>query len=103
MIWLHTVSVGETQAASALVKNLKDEYPDFRLVVSTVTETGNKIARNILAPEDIAIYFPLDIGILLRRVINLINPQLFIVEFANMLPFHGKSIKKQAFLSHSFS
>ena len=52
VIWLHTVSVGEAQAVSTLVKNLKQEYPDYRLVISTVTKTGNKVAQKLIAPED---------------------------------------------------
>ncbi|HEU5238613.1 MAG TPA: glycosyltransferase N-terminal domain-containing protein, partial [Pyrinomonadaceae bacterium] len=35
VIWLHCVSVGETQAARPLVKKLRDAFPGHALVVST--------------------------------------------------------------------
>ncbi len=85
-IWLHTVSVGEAQAASSLVKNLKREYPDFRLVISTVTKTGNKIAQRLLDIPELAIYSPLDIGFVTRRAINFVNPRLFIIAETEIWP-----------------
>ena len=44
VIWLHCVSVGETNAARPLVQALKDEYADHRLVISTTTRTGQALA-----------------------------------------------------------
>ena len=40
VIWLHCVSVGETQAARPLVDQLKRQFPHHALVVSTITRTG---------------------------------------------------------------
>jgi 3-deoxy-D-manno-octulosonic-acid transferase len=40
LLWLHCVSVGETNAARPLVKELKETFPEYRLVVSTTTRTG---------------------------------------------------------------
>ena len=83
---MHTVSVGEVQAASTLVEDLKHQYPDFRLVVSTVTKTGNKIAQKLIDSSGLVIYSPLDIGIITRRVIRLINPRLFIIAETEIWP-----------------
>ena len=85
-IWLHTVSVGETQAASTLVENLKRQYPDFGLVISTVTATGNKIAKKLIEPQDAVIYSPLDISFIGKRVVDIINPRLFIVAETEIWP-----------------
>jgi len=86
VIWLHTVSVGEAQAAATLINELRREYPDFRLAISTVTETGNRIARNLARAGDLVIYSPLDIGFIVRRVINLLNPQALIVAETEIWP-----------------
>ena len=40
VIWLHCVSVGETNAARPLVDALHTEFPSHRLVISTTTKTG---------------------------------------------------------------
>ena len=44
-IWVHAVSVGEVLAIQGLLKRLHDQYPEHRLVLSTVTQTGYRIAR----------------------------------------------------------
>ena len=45
VLWIHCVSVGETNAARPLVTELINNFPDYRLVVSTTTRTGQKLAR----------------------------------------------------------
>src|SRR5436853_5851534 len=61
VVWLHCVSVGETNAARALVDALRDEYPDHRLIVSTVTRTGQELAKEIFADKaDCIFYVPFD-------------------------------------------
>src|SRR5271165_526760 len=44
-IWIHAVSVGEVLAAIPLAKQIKERYPQRRLIVSTTTTTGQKLAR----------------------------------------------------------
>src|ERR1041385_4589646 len=46
-IWLHCVSVGETQAARPLVSRLRSEFPDHFLLISTITTTGQ--TRSVLS------------------------------------------------------
>src|SRR5918999_912485 len=51
VIWLHCVSVGETQAARPLVERLKRQFPHHALVVSTITLTGQKLARDVFRTQ----------------------------------------------------
>src|SRR5260221_327496 len=44
-LWIHTVSVGEFNAARPLLERLKIRFPQCRLVVSTTTITGQALAR----------------------------------------------------------
>ncbi|RQW83570.1 MAG: 3-deoxy-D-manno-octulosonic acid transferase, partial [Geobacter sp.] len=39
-LWVHAVSVGETMAVRPLLKALKARYPEKKIILSTVTETG---------------------------------------------------------------
>src|SRR5258706_16356316 len=47
VIWLHCVSVGETNAARPLVDELLTNFPDHRLIFSTTTRAGQELAKNI--------------------------------------------------------
>ena len=44
IIWVHAVSVGETRAASPLLKGLRKKYPEHLILLSNVTETGHAVA-----------------------------------------------------------
>ncbi len=46
-IWLHAVSVGEINAAKTIVKELKNKFGDFEIVISTTTDTGFARAANL--------------------------------------------------------
>jgi 3-deoxy-D-manno-octulosonic-acid transferase len=77
-IWLHAVSVGEMKTAEVLIIKIRSLFPSKRFVISNVTQTGHKIAMSIAKKEDIAIYFPIDLSFVVRRLVKLINPSLFI-------------------------
>ena len=45
VIWVHAVSVGEVLAVSRLVRALDEEIPEYFVVISTTTRTGQAVAR----------------------------------------------------------
>lgn len=77
-IWLHAVSVGEVNASLPLIKVIKERYPALDIVVSTVTETGNNTAKDKIKETDNIIFFPFDHPWIIKRVIEDLNPRLFI-------------------------
>jgi len=85
-LWLHAVSVGETMAALGLVEALHRRYPELRVVFSTVTATGQRVARERVACADHVIYFPLDLPWMVRRVVAQLRPQLFVVMETEIWP-----------------
>src|SRR3989338_4983962 len=85
-IWIHAVSVGEAMAVKGLAEELRKAYPQKRFVFSTVTPTGNKIAQGMLMQGDFAAYLPLDLSFIVRKVINRINPSLFIIAETEVWP-----------------
>src|SRR4030095_9574404 len=79
-IWLHCVSVGETQAARALVREMHRKFPKYRLVVSTVTSTGQALARDVFRQEAAEIiYFPYDWDWCVRRSLKVVKPDVILV------------------------
>jgi 3-deoxy-D-manno-octulosonic-acid transferase len=80
VLWIHCVSVGETNAARPLVTELINNFPDYRLVVSTTTRTGQKLAREIFAGEaDFIFFFPFDWRFSVRRVLKIIKPSVVLL------------------------
>ncbi len=96
-IWFHAVSVGETLAAVPLVIALKEKTPDVEVYFSTVTETGNNVAREKLGDAARIFFFPFDFGCVVRRVIGQMSPDLFVVVETEIWPnllkaLHNKGI-----------
>ena len=80
VLWLHCVSVGETNAARPLVKELVKTFPDYALVVSTTTLTGQTLAKEVFADDaELVFYFPFDWKFTVRRTLNHIKPNIVIL------------------------
>jgi 3-deoxy-D-manno-octulosonic-acid transferase len=77
-IWIHGVSVGEIRAAATLVEALERELPEFEIVLSTTTGTGQDVARRTY-PDHRVFYFPLDFSWSVGRVFNAIRPDLVVL------------------------
>ena len=87
VIWLHCVSVGETQAARSLVRALRTEFPNHCLVVSTTTVTGQQVARKIFANDAaIVFYFPIDLAWVVRRVLRALKPSAVLIMETELWP-----------------
>jgi 3-deoxy-D-manno-octulosonic-acid transferase len=85
-IWIHAVSVGEALTARAIAGDLKARYPHLRLFVSTTTMTGQQVARQSFRMADGVFYFPIDLGFIVRRVLDIVRPQLFVMMETEIWP-----------------
>lgn len=93
-IWIHAVSVGEGVAASAIVKELRKLHPQAKLLISTVTETGQRMARKIIPEADAFVYFPLDFPWLVRKALKIFQPRVFIMVETELWPNFLRESKK---------
>lgn len=85
-LWIHSVSVGETQIAVSFIKKWQSFYPDQKFVISTTTTTGQAIAEEKLPPNTIAIFCPIDYVFIVRRTFNLIAPSALIIFETELWP-----------------
>lgn len=75
VVWLHCVSVGETQAARPLVTAILENYPEYKLVVSNTTLTGHNLAEDVFKDQaSLVFYFPFDWKFSVRRALKKIKP-----------------------------
>lgn len=84
-IWIHAVSVGEVMVIEGLIEKLI-ETVDSPLIISTTTLTGNKIAKEKYSSIAKIIFFPYDITTVLRKVLRIINPRIFIAVETEIWP-----------------
>ena len=86
VIWIHAVSLGEVVAVTPLVNELHRRHPEYRLVVSTVTETGREAVEQRLAGVADHCYAPLDFPCVVSRFIERLQPSLYIFVETELWP-----------------
>ena len=84
-IWVHAVSVGEVLAASRLVNELSACAPQYRVLLSTTTRTGQRLARERTGASR-AFYFPLDFPWIVRRYLRVLDPVLLVLVETELWP-----------------
>jgi 3-deoxy-D-manno-octulosonic-acid transferase len=85
VIWIHAVSVGEVLAVSGLVEKLRGRLASYRIVISTTTDTGQKLARQRFGEQNV-FYFPLDFAFAIRPYLKALKPQLVIMAETEFWP-----------------
>ena len=84
-IWIHAVSVGEVLAISRVVEELNAQLPGWRIVVSTTTDTGQKLARERFGANNV-FYLPLDLPFAVRAYLQALRPKLLVLAESEFWP-----------------
>lgn len=78
VVWFHAVSVGEVNAARPVIEKWREVFPDHKIIVSTITTTGQAHALRVLNElVDIITYAPFDIPYIVERFLNKIDPDYY--------------------------
>jgi len=85
VIWLHAVSVGEVLAVSRLVEEIGSAFPEYRLLVSTTTRTGQGLARERFGAERV-FYCPLDLPWAVGAYLNALRPAMLVLAETEFWP-----------------
>ena len=86
VIWVHAVSLGEAAAVVPLVRELHNRHPDFRIIVTTVTETGREAVEQRLAGVAEHQYAPLDFPWVVSRTVERLRPLLYLFVETELWP-----------------
>ncbi len=86
ILWLHAVSVGEVMAVRKFTELFLAQYPGWSIVLTTVTPTGQKIARQMESPRMEARYFPFDFTWAHRNFIKTFRPSAIVLTETEIWP-----------------
>jgi len=87
IIMLHGVSVGEIIALENLTKRIKAEFPDYKIVITTGTKTGQDIAHKKYEKiADFITYFPFDIPFAVNSFLDKIRPSVVLIAETELWP-----------------
>ncbi len=85
-VWIHAVSVGEVLSLQHLVREVKARHPGWRVVFSTLTAGGLRVAREKLPGVDRVFLLPLDFPGPLRRVVRAFRPSCLVLAESEFWP-----------------
>ena len=85
-LWIHAVSVGEVNAAVPLVRQLKQTWPEYQIVMTTMTPTGADQVKKSLQDHVIHRYVPYDIPWFINRALEQCRPDAVIIMETEIWP-----------------
>jgi 3-deoxy-D-manno-octulosonic-acid transferase len=74
IVWLHAVSVGEVMAVENFIHEWLASAPEYTLLLTTVTPTGQRIAKKFSGERVHVCYFPFDLTPVVKRFLDLFKP-----------------------------
>lgn len=78
-IWVHAVSVGEVIAARPVLRELRKMFPQEKILLSTVTPTGQQVARET-KEADLTVFLPVDVAWwAVHRLVAMVNPKALVI------------------------
>lgn len=85
IIWLHSVSVGESRAMQKLVELIETEIPQYQILITNMTPTGRDTAKN-LYPNAIVHYVPYDISFCVKQFYKTFKPKIGVIMETEIWP-----------------
>ncbi len=96
VIMFHGVSVGEINALENLIKKARKKHPDYKIIVTTGTHTGQDLAKKKLGETaDLITYFPADFPVIINKFLNTLNPNKVFIAETEIWPNFAIECKKR--------
>lgn len=90
LVWVHSVSVGETLAAVPLIEQLAARHPDWQWLVTTTTPTGSERVESAMRPllggRLLHYYLPYDLPEYHRRFLSALRPRMLVIMETELWP-----------------
>ncbi|HLD69580.1 MAG TPA: glycosyltransferase N-terminal domain-containing protein, partial [Candidatus Omnitrophota bacterium] len=83
-------------AIAGLLRQIKQKFSDYRIVLSVVTMTGYSLAVSQLKEADTVLFAPLDFSFVVEKYIRLISPRIYISVETEIWPNLFRALEKNA-------
>lgn len=87
-IWVHAVSVGESIAASPMIRALQQRHPQLPITVTCMTPTGSERIRAMFGDSVQHCYLPYDLPWAAARFLRKVQPCLAVIMETELWPNH---------------
>ncbi|NIS60704.1 MAG: 3-deoxy-D-manno-octulosonic acid transferase, partial [Proteobacteria bacterium] len=85
-LWIHAASVGEVLGSLPIIEGIRQTNPELPILLSTMTATGNDMAKKRASSVRAITFFPLDHPWVVKRTISLVNPRAFLMTETEIWP-----------------
>ncbi len=85
-IWMHASSVGEAKVLSYLVEYLLNRKPLLKIHLTTMTVTGQKMARQLLGDRVTLSFLPIDATSAVNRTLDALSPSMIVFAETEIWP-----------------
>ena len=85
-VWIHAVSLGETRAAAILLRELREQVPGMKLLLTHGTATGRAEGAKFLQPGDMQVWQPWDSASATQKFLTHFKPKIGIVMETEVWP-----------------
>lgn len=86
VIWFHAVSVGEAEAIFPLVRTIRRQHPDAKLLITTTTPTGSARVKAVMQEAVTHVYLPYDLPDAVNRFMKCFKPKLAVIVETEIWP-----------------
>ncbi len=86
VIWCHAVSVGEVEASRPLIQTLQHDYPEYQILMTTMTPTGSARVLHHFTGQVTHCYLPYDLPFAMQRFLDHMRPEIGIIMETEIWP-----------------
>src|SRR5882724_11349991 len=86
VLWIHSVSLGETRAAAPLVLRIQRERPSATILLTHMTATGREAARALYGDRVMQAWLPYDVPFAVRAFLARFRPHAGVLMETELWP-----------------
>ena len=94
VFWFHCASLGEYEQGLPVFKVLKDNYPNYKIVLTFFSPSGYEIRKNTNV-ADVVVYLPLDTKRNVNRFLELVHPRFTVFVKYDIWPNYLNELKNR--------